>query len=297
MWLLQIALFFFPLSALSACSHKHQIAVTFDDLPGPTEAPAKTQDWINRSILEALKKSKAPATGFVNEGKLFSHGETEAKIAILDLWARGGFLLGNHTYSHHSLSGTDLKIFQEDVEKGSLISKALMDKASLPYEYFRHPYLHTGMSEDKRTAFETFLKKHGYQIAPVTIDTDDWKFNKELEDHPEKKELILKKYLDHTRKKFTFYKKASEKIFGRNIKHTWLLHANRLNAYAMADLLSFLDEEHYEVIPLGDAMKDGAYSEKDSYYGAFGVSWLYRWDFTRGKVVDWSEDPEPDNNP
>lgn len=53
----------------------------------------------------------------------------------------------------------------------------------------------------------------------------------------------------------------------------------------------------YNFVTLDKALEDEAYSEPDDYYLPFGVSWLYRWDFTRGKVVDWSQDPEPDNNP
>jgi len=43
--------------------------------------------------------------------------------------------------------------------------------------YFRHPYLSVGRTLEIRHRFEKFLKDHGYTVAPVTVDFQDWKFN------------------------------------------------------------------------------------------------------------------------
>ena len=281
----------------SATCWGHEIAITIDDLPGQQNESAEDQRTINERILKALKKFQAPAIGFVNEGRLYDTGQEKEKIAILKLWIDYGQTLGNHTYSHNFLSSSKLDEFERDVINGSIISKSLMQNASIKYQYFRHPYLDTGTNKNIRSKFESFLKKEGYVIAPVTIDTDDWKFNQQLLEKPESKKKIITKYLEHTKRKFAFYENASKKIFGRNIKHIWLLHDNLLNSYAMEDLLQLTSELNYKVITIDEALKDHAYLEPDNYYAAFGVSWLYRWDFTRGKVVDWSQDPEPDNNP
>ena len=47
-------------------------------------------------------------------------------IKILKLWIKYGHLLGNHTYSHLSLSDTELEIFKKDVIKGTKISTKLI---------------------------------------------------------------------------------------------------------------------------------------------------------------------------
>ncbi|HUX79734.1 MAG TPA: alpha/beta fold hydrolase [Alphaproteobacteria bacterium] len=278
-----------------ACAH--EIAVTLDDLPGAQDGSAENLREINERILEALKKYQAPAIGFVNEEKLYSKGQAKEKIAILQSWIDYGQPLGNHTYSHPFLSSSKLEEFEADVLKGAIVSKKLMNDAGLEYIYFRHPYLDTGTTKEMRSSFEAFLKKEGYVIAPVTVDTDDWKFNQQLFENPEDKEKIIQKYLEHTKKKFAFYEKASKEIFGRIIRHIWILHVNLINSYAMEDLLKIVHEIGYDFITLDKALEDEAYSEPDNYYPPFGISWLYRWDFTRGKVVDWSQDPEPDDNP
>lgn len=274
-------------------AYAKEIALTFDDLPAQEDVSAQEQKEINDRILNSLQSFNAPAIGFVNESKLANKGETSEKIAILKSWIDKRQCLGNHTYSHNALSTTDLDDFQNDVIKGAMISKELMHNAGLSYRYFRHPYLDTGGSKEKRDLFDKFLKIQGYVIAPATIDTDDWKFNRELHKNPNAKKQIIQNYLEHTKRKFRFYEHASHKMFGRNIKHVWLLHANLINSIAMDDLLKLASEFGYKFVSLDAVLNDNAYSEPDYYYDAFGVSWLYRWDYTRGKIIDWSQEPEP----
>jgi peptidoglycan/xylan/chitin deacetylase (PgdA/CDA1 family) len=100
-----------------SASHAHEIAITFDDLPSQEEISASKQSEINQRILDGLHKFNVPAIGFVNEGKLYDHKETQQKIAILKSWVKKKHALGNHTYSHHSLNKTDLNEFQSDVIK------------------------------------------------------------------------------------------------------------------------------------------------------------------------------------
>jgi len=209
-------LLIFFLIGISSFSYANEIAITFDDLPEATDGLVKKQEQINQRILKSLLKFKVPATGFVNEGKLYSNKEeSQEKIELLKLWVDKGFDLGNHTYSHLSLSTMTPEQFKFEVNNGSKISKTLMHDAGRSYRYFRHPYLDTGTTSEIRSSFEDFLKEEDYFIAPVTIDTDDWKFNQQLLAHPEDKDKIIQSYLLHTRAKFSFYQDASKKIFGQ----------------------------------------------------------------------------------
>lgn len=274
-------------------SYADEIAITFDGLPGPEDESAENQRAINEHILKVLEKFHAPAIGFVNEGRLYNKGQTKEKIAILKLWVHNGYPLANHTYSHKFLSEEKLEDFEKDVIKGAEVSKKLMTDSGMPYRYFRHPYLDTGKTKEMRSSFESFLKKENYIIAPVTVDTADWVFEERLLKNPKDKEKILAQYLAYTKTKFMFYKATSEKIFGRNIKHIWLLHVNFINSYVMEDVFKIAEELGYKFITLDQALEDKAYQEPDNYYASDGMSWLYRWDFTRGKVVDWSQTPRP----
>ncbi|HEM7033089.1 TPA: polysaccharide deacetylase family protein, partial [Legionella pneumophila] len=130
------ALFLF---CYQAFSYANEIAITFDDLPASIEESIEEQALINQRIVNALIKYRVPAIGFVNEGKLYRTNETQEKINLLKLWVDNGFDLGNHTYSHLSLSSLTSEQFKAEVINGSKISKQLMQSAGRQYHYFRHP--------------------------------------------------------------------------------------------------------------------------------------------------------------
>lgn len=251
-----------------------EVALTFDDLPCADEINIVQELAINRNILDALANFKAPAIGFVNEGKLYKRNEFGQQVKILELWLEYGHMLGNHSYSHQALSKIPLEDFENDVLKGAKISEKLMRKRGFNYKYFRYPYNDTGSNEKMIKNFEAFLKSNNYIVAPMTIDTDDYWFNNQLKKHPDQKDRILKNYLEHTKAKFDFYKHASQKIFGYNIKHVWVLHVNLLNSYVMNDLLALVKEMGYKFISLDQALEDKAYRAPNYYYQSHGVSWL-----------------------
>ncbi|MCX5923809.1 MAG: polysaccharide deacetylase family protein [Candidatus Dependentiae bacterium] len=278
---------------LSQSLHSHEIAITFDDLPSQHNNRTPQLFEMNQTIVNALIEFNAPATGFVNEDKLNARKDFEKNVEILKMWTDAGLPLGNHTYSHCAFSKTDLQDFQADFLKGAIVSKPLTENAGLTYCYFRHPYLDAGRDAEKRLAFESFLKEEGYAVAPVTINTDDWVFNKQLLLHPENADIICEQYINYVKAIITFCQSASEEIFDRNIKHVLLVHVNVITARTIKQLLQLMQELDYKVIPLDQALQDPAYQEPDNYYGSKGPIWLYRWDYTRGIKVNWSNMPNP----
>jgi len=146
---------------------------------GSWEAPGDLKDLqkINQAIPRILKSHHAPAIGFVNEWKLQVTGERDARFALLQSWLDAGLALGNHTYSHASFQTTPLEQYKDETIRGEVVTRALMKAAGQEEKYFRHPFLMTGPSPESKAAFETFLKEHGYQVAPVTVDNPDWVFN------------------------------------------------------------------------------------------------------------------------
>lgn len=288
MWDFKILLLIFFI-LIAKISKADFIALTFDDLPIQSNSKDPRKEYlINKKILDYLEKHHAPAIGFVKESGIFFDDNFTERVKSLKLWADKGFELGNHSYSHFTLSQTDLDQYQEDVLKGEKISKPIMKSVNKEYKYFRHPYLDTGGSKEKREKFEKFLKEKGYIIAPITMDFNDWRFNAELLTQPKNKDQIIKNYLSYAETILELNKQASIKIFGRNIKHIALLHLNLLNSLALDDLLNLIESYNYEFISLDDAMKDKAYCEKDEYYEAHGVSWLVRYAHTKNiPDINW----------
>lgn len=266
------------------------IAVTFDDLP---EAPPgvhdlKTLEAINRKLVRAITDHKVPAIGFVNEGKLYNKDgrEIAPRTRMLKLWLEAGLELGNHTYSHPDLFTTPLEQFQKDVLRGEDVTRTLLAQIGKKPRYFRHPFLHTGPNLETRLAFEKFLAEHGYRIAPVTVDNNEYIFAAVYADalaknDPATMKRVGEAYVPYMEAMLELYEKHSVSLFGRDIKQTLLLHGNALNADYFGALAQMMKRRGYRFVSLEEALTDKAYGSEDRYAGRAGMSWLQRWAITR----------------
>jgi peptidoglycan/xylan/chitin deacetylase (PgdA/CDA1 family) len=276
-------------SHTKAQAPRHEVAITFDDLPGVSSLPPESS-WaeITEKLLATFKRHKLPIIGFVNENKLYRNDKLDpARLAVLKAWLAAGLELGNHTYSHHSLNTTPLADFEADVLRGETETRKLMAQRRQQLRYFRHPFLHTGRSVATRDQFVSFLAAHGYTVAPVTIDNSDWIFARAYDNARDAKDPATMKqiadaYVPYMEAKFAFYEQQSRKLFGREIKQVLLVHANTINADHFPEVVAMLQQRGYKFITLREALSDKAYASPEAYVGPAGISWLDRWALTRG---------------
>jgi len=289
------------LSAVSAAQTK-TIAITIDDLPyaGLNQSMASVIQARHdiRSITQTLKAHHVPAVAFVNEQKLQVPDQVDMRIGLLEIWLDAGVPLGNHTYSHIDLNKNPEPKCEDDVIRGEVISRRLMQARGLDYKYFRHPFLRTGANLEQKNAFEAFLKSRGYVVAPVTTENVDWLFNSAYEralqdDDQDLANRLLDAYLVHTDVEMNYYEKMVQMEFGRPIAHVMLLHANRLNGIVLDQVLSKFEARGYKFVPLDEALKDPAYQTADNYTGPYGYPWPHRWAITLGKDPDFKNAPDP----
>jgi peptidoglycan/xylan/chitin deacetylase (PgdA/CDA1 family) len=262
-----------------------EVAVTFDDLPGvvaPGEGFAELRALTER-LLEAITKARIPAIGFVNEGKVGPPGAPDPeRAALLERWAAAGLELGNHTRTHPDLHAIRLEEFEADVAAGEETTRSILAASGKPLRYFRHPFLHTGLSLETRRALEEFLAGRGYRVAPVTIDNSEWIFARayalaRARGDRRLVEKVAAAYVPYMEAKTEYFEKQSVKLFSREIRQVLLLHANRLNADRLGDLLRRLKSRGYSFITLERALEDPAYASRDTFTGRGGISWLHRW--------------------
>jgi peptidoglycan/xylan/chitin deacetylase (PgdA/CDA1 family) len=280
------------------------VAVTIDDLPAPggglvSNTIAGLRENTEK-LLAACRKAGVPVVGFVNEAKLVVKGETDAdraaREAALKLWTDNGFELGNHTLTHTSLNQSTVEAFKKDVIEGEPVTRRLMKERGGTLRYFRHPYLHVGMTLDVRRASEAFLAERGYIIAPVTVDAKDYIYASAYASavRNNDKDMAAKlaaDYLRYSDEIFAFSEETATRLMGRDISHVLLLHANAINADHFGALADVIKKRGYRFITLEEALKDEAYKQPDTYVGSWGHVWLRHWEQTSGKKLSESAEP------
>jgi peptidoglycan/xylan/chitin deacetylase (PgdA/CDA1 family) len=284
----------------------HAVAVTFDDLPVVSTHPlhAALREALTRDLLQAVLRHRVPAIGFVNENKLAdSTGDPDpARVDLLRRWLDAGLELGNHTWSHPDLHLTPLSTFEAEVLQGEVTTRRLLAERGQAPRYFRHPFLHTGRSVAVRDSLTAFLRDHGYQVAPVTIDNSDYVFAEAYDRALAAPDVdaaarVRSAYLAYMDSVIGFYERQAQAILGRDIPQVLLLHASRLNAASFDSLAGVFERRRYRFVSLGAALADSAYRLPDTYAGPGGITWLHRWALTRGtphsvfegepEVPDW----------
>lgn len=293
-----LALFVWAVLPLNAQAAEGKIALTFDDLPGLSVfADQPYVNYLNDSLLRGLRRHRLPAIGFVNEGKLDEISRPQ-QIANLEKWLDAGMDLGNHTFSHESPNTLGAQGYIQDIARGEPVIRGLLKEHGKPLDWFRHPYLETGFPEAVKREIDSWLAAHGYRVAPVTIDANDWEFAEPYDDaisrHDEARRLRIKaQYLEYTERTIGWYQSASAALFGRQIAFVILLHDTRLNADCIDDLAKILKRRKLKAVTLEEAMRDPAYRLGDPYVGKDGIDWIERWSNQLHKQLPWGTWADP----
>lgn len=265
------------------------MAVTVDDLPvaQPSWHSDRQMERITTDLLATIAKHRVPAVGFVNEGKLEVDGRvSDFRLNILQRWLDAGLELGNHGYSHLDLHSVSPAEWKADVVRGEASTRKLVEDSGGTYRYFRHPFLHTGMSAEIQAETSVFLDSRGYTVAPVSIDNSEWIFGRAYAHaynagDEELKQRIGRDYLRYMLEVVEFYEGQSEKIVGRAIPHVLLIHAYALNADWLDEFLTELEARGYGWASLEETLEDPVYARPiDGWTGRGGITWLHRWAIT-----------------
>jgi peptidoglycan/xylan/chitin deacetylase (PgdA/CDA1 family) len=267
------------------------VAITIDDGPvvGEMRDLASFQR-ITTGLIDSLKSENVPATIFVNERQLNVHGQRDGRAAALVQWLDAGFELGNHTYSHPSVNTVPLWQFQDDVVRGDVIMRPLIEQRGGRLTWFRYPFLHSGTTADTHQGIVDFLTQRQYRVAPVTVDYADYAFaggfrSQLARGETGTAEKIRQAYLAQVDAGFEYAEKASVEVFGREIAQILLIHCNELNSVSLRDSIARMRQRGYTFITLDEAMKDPAYERPDTFTGP-GGSWLSRTATALGRKIE-----------
>src|SRR5262249_53658387 len=159
--------------------------------------------------------------------------------------------------------------YTADVVRGEApILEALATRGK-KLEFYRHPFLHTGPTPDKKRGLASFLDHHGYTVAPVTLDNADYAYAAAYL-QPGLQERVREEYVPYMESVVAFFEQRSVEVVGRDIPQILLIHANQLNADLMPELLGMFEKRGYEFVTLSRALEDPAYQLEDGYVGENG---------------------------
>ena len=110
-----------------------RVAITIDDCPVVNEmTDLGNFQRITNGLVGSFQVEKVPVTTFINERQLNVPGQRDARAAVVEQWLNAGFELGNHTYSHQSASKVPVDQFQDDIVKGEVITRAILEQRGQP---------------------------------------------------------------------------------------------------------------------------------------------------------------------
>ena len=289
------------LTGSPALSQTRTVAVTFDDLPyqassealcDPVQTMAMTRDFL--TMLEPLDSH---ATAFVNAAKVCEAQATTLLPEVLNAWLDAGIDLGNHTANHVNIHQITPEAYLADVDAGAPPLRTALEARGRTLRFFRHPYLFTGDTAEKKAAMDVGLAERGYTVAPVTIDNNDWMFADVYRKAEQLGDRTLmarigEAYVAHmTTVLDVFEPYSAELTGGREPAQVLLLHANTLNRDYYPQIHALYLARGYRFVDLDAALADPIYRHADAYVRANGVSWLHRWTFTDGRPIRWEPDP------
>lgn len=277
------------------------VAVTFDDLPfqGPNEPLCDPQAAmaITTGFLAMLAPLETHATAFINEGKGCDETRAEVMPAVINAWLDAGLGMGNHTANHINIHNTTVEAYLADLDAGAPFTRAALEARGQSLRWFRHPFLFTGETAEKKAAIAEGVAARGYTVAPVTIDNNDWMFGgvyrqAEAAGDEALKTRIGEAYVAHMATVLDHFEPYSAELAGgREPAQVLLLHANSLNRDWYPRIHALYLARGYRFLSLEEALADPVYALPETYVRANGISWLHRWTRSAGRTIRWEPDP------
>lgn len=263
------AIFLFVCFSISA----QKIAITIDDAPFGYSTGFSDEAKVTafEDILQALEKHKVKATFFVTSSNLNETTSVNLAKAVAK-----GHQVANSTHNKVDLNTVSAAAYIAEIRKCEALAGAWINS-----KYFRFPKLHRGDTEAKRDSVQNFLTQNGYIIAPVTIDNNEWVYNRGFSlaikvGDDKVGDRIGKEYLLHMKEVTERYHKLSLPMAETEIPQILQIHANPINAKLLSKLLDRYKKQNWEFVSLDEAMTDPFYEIEDDYVGPYGFSQLDR---------------------
>jgi peptidoglycan/xylan/chitin deacetylase (PgdA/CDA1 family) len=254
--------FFILLATFCGTGTAQNLAITFDDLPlNGSLPPGVTRVQTAENVIAILKaRHLPPVYGFINAKKLEGN---EDGAEALKLWAAAE-PVGNHTYAHMDLEQNTPEAFEREIDENEPVLELLSKDEKDNWHWFRYPYLHEGDTVEKRRAVRAYLKAHGYRIAQVTLDWEDYLWNTAYarcvaKNDQKSIDWLHSSYLTTASEFLDLGREQAKLIYGREISYVLLMHLGAYSSTILPDALDLLRKKGFKLVTLDEAQSDAAY--------------------------------------
>jgi peptidoglycan/xylan/chitin deacetylase (PgdA/CDA1 family) len=271
-----LALLLLASSALhGAEGPRRPLLISIDDLPvagGALHTDPAERERITSGLLGVLAKHQIHAVGLVIWGNV----KTDADRAILHRWLAGGHELGNHSASHPDLTKTAAEAYIADVEAGRVgLADFLSKEGGTKVRFYRYPFLDEGDTPAKLDAVRAYLDRSGQRSLPVTIDDQDWDFEKpwvEARRRGDRQAMVDvgDEYQESLHVEVRDQEARGDRLLGRPAPQILLLHANEVGAAQWDRLFTWLEARGYRFAAADEVLADAAFAEAPKYVGPSG---------------------------
>jgi hypothetical protein len=261
-------------SAPARADESRPLLVSVDDLPVASRELHRTAAErlrITRGLLDVMQKHHIHAVGLVIGKSL----EGPADFELLDMWLRAGHELGNHSFGHLDYSSTDSTAYRADVERGRKRLSEFLQPRGQHVRFFRFPYLREGDTPEKLHTMRDYLRQSGQRSLPVTIDDQDWSFERDWVQAREKGDQaalrhIGAEYQRALRLEVEDQEELGDRLFGRRVPQILLLHANEVGSAQWDALFGWLEETGHRFATADEVLADSAFVKPPDYIGTHG---------------------------
>ena len=264
------------------------LLVTVDDLPLTGAAPDSPAERraLTRAHLQALKAQGIHAVGLVTWKNLRGPEDVE----LLKMWLDAGHELGNHSEQHLSYTATPIETYRADIERGRARLQELLTPRGRKVRFFRFPFLREGDTEEKLEAMRRYLAESGQANLAVTIDDQDWSFDRPWVEarragKGRQQELLAADYQAALRLAVRHHERAGDQLLGRPAPQVLLLHANSIGASEWPQLFAWLAETGHRFASADEVLADPAFAELPRVMAPYGYG---LWD-RLGQLRDQAE--------
>ncbi len=249
------------------------LLVTVDDLPiasSELHPDAADRAAVAGELVRVLARHHVRAIGFVVQNRIRPGDD-----ALLERWLAGGHELGNHTATHQHLTGASAEAWIADADAGRQALAAFLAKHGRAPRFFRYPFLEEGDTPARRDAVRAWLARTGQRAVEVTIDTQDWSFERPWVEARRRGDgaalaEIAADYQAAMRIEVRSQEERGDELLGRAAPQILLLHANEVGAAQWDALFGWLERTGHRFAAPDEVLADPAFARPPEYVGEYG---------------------------